>query len=41
MDDDPKHTAEITQEFMKAKKWDVLHEPSQSPDLSTTKLYSY
>lgn len=41
MDDDPKHTAEITQEFMKAKKWDVLQEPSQSPDLSTTELYSY
>lgn len=41
MDDDPKHTAKIIQEFMKAKKWDVLQDPSHSPDLSTTELYSY
>ncbi len=32
MDDDPKHTAKATQEFLKAKKWNILQWPSQSPD---------
>ena len=32
MDNDPKHTAKATKEFFKAKKWNVLQWPSQSPD---------
>ncbi len=34
MDDDPKHTAKATQEFLKVKKWIILQWPSQSPDLN-------
>ena len=34
MDNDPKHTAKATQEFIKAKKWNILEWPSQSPDLN-------
>ncbi|CAJ0960558.1 unnamed protein product [Ranitomeya imitator] len=34
MDNDPKHTAKTTQEFMSAKKWNILQWPSQSPDLN-------
>ncbi len=34
MDDDPKHTANATQEFVKIKKWIILQWPSQSPDLN-------
>ncbi len=33
MDNDPKHTAKATQEFLKVKKWNVRQWPSQSPDL--------
>ena len=33
MDNDPKHTAKATKEF-KAKKWNVMQWPSQSPDLN-------
>ena len=32
MDNDPKHTVKATKEFFKAKKWNVLQWPSQSPD---------
>ena len=32
MDNDPKHTAKATKEFFKAKKWNVMQWPSQSPD---------
>ncbi|MEE6496291.1 hypothetical protein FKM82_002289 [Ascaphus truei] len=28
MDNDPKHTAKATQEFFKAKKWNILQWPS-------------
>ncbi|KAG2456719.1 TCB1 transposase, partial [Polypterus senegalus] len=34
MDNDPKHTAQATQEFIKAKKWKILEWPSQSSDLN-------
>ena len=34
MDNDPKYTAKATQEFFKAKKWNILQWPSQSPDLN-------
>lgn len=34
MDNDPKHKAKATQEFIKAKKWNILEWPSQSPDLN-------
>ena len=34
MDNDPKHTAKATKEFFKAKKWNILQWPSQSPDLN-------
>ncbi len=34
IDDDPKHTAKATQEFLKLKKWNILQWPSQSPDLN-------
>ncbi len=30
---DPKHTAKATRELLKAKKWNILQWPSQSPDL--------
>jgi len=30
MDSDPKHTAKATQEFIKAKKWNILEWPSQT-----------
>ena len=33
-DNDPKHTAKVTQEFIAKKKWRVLNWPSQSPDLN-------
>lgn len=32
MDGDPKHTAKAIQEFLEAKKLDIIHWPSQSPD---------
>ncbi len=34
MDNDPKHTAKATQDLLKAKKWNILQWPSQSPDLN-------
>ena len=34
MDNDPKHTVKATKEFFKAKKWNVMQWPSQSPDLN-------
>ncbi len=34
MDNDPKHTAKATKEFLKGKKWTVMQWPSQSPDLN-------
>ncbi len=34
MDDDPKHTANATQEFLKVKKVHILQWPSQSPDFN-------
>ncbi len=34
MDNDPKHTAKATQEFLKVKKWNILQWPSQSPDFN-------
>lgn len=34
MDNDPKHAAKAIQEFLKAKKWDTLHWPSQLPYLN-------
>uniref|UniRef100_A0A8C5PF25 Transposase n=1 Tax=Leptobrachium leishanense TaxID=445787 RepID=A0A8C5PF25_9ANUR len=34
MDNDPKHTAKATKEFLKGQKWNVIQWPSQSPDLN-------
>lgn len=34
IDNDPKHTAKATQKFFKAKKWNILQWPSQSPGLN-------
>ncbi len=34
MDDDPKHTAEATKEFLKVKKWNILQWPSRYPDFN-------
>lgn len=34
MDNDPKRTAKATKAFIKAKKWNVLQWPRQSPDLN-------
>ncbi len=34
MDNDPKHTAKATKEFLKGKKWTVMQWPSQSPVLN-------
>ena len=36
MGNDSKHTAKATNELLKAKKWDILQWPSQSPDLNPT-----
>ena len=33
-DNDPKHTANTTKDFIREKKWKVLDWPSQSPDLT-------
>ncbi len=33
-DNDPKHPASSVKEFIRAKKWEVLNCPSQSPDLN-------
>ncbi len=33
-DNDPKHTANKTKDFIREKKWKVLDWPSQSPDLN-------
>ncbi|XP_063329234.1 CUB and sushi domain-containing protein 1-like isoform X2 [Pelmatolapia mariae] len=38
MNDDPKHTARVTQEFLEAKKLDILPLPSQRPNLKPTEL---
>ena len=38
VDNDPKHTAKATQDFLKAKKWNILQWPSQSPDLNPIEL---
>ena len=35
MDNVPKHTTKSTKEFFKAKKWNVMQWPSQSPDLNS------
>uniref|UniRef100_A0A8C5LTA8 Transposase n=1 Tax=Leptobrachium leishanense TaxID=445787 RepID=A0A8C5LTA8_9ANUR len=34
MDNDPKHTAKATKEFLKGQKWNVMQWPSQSLDLN-------
>lgn len=34
MDNDSKHTAKALEEFLKAKKWDLLQRPSHTPDLN-------
>uniref|UniRef100_A0A8C5Q1T4 Transposase n=1 Tax=Leptobrachium leishanense TaxID=445787 RepID=A0A8C5Q1T4_9ANUR len=34
MDNDSKHTAKATKEFLKGQKWNVMQWPSQSPDLN-------
>ena len=34
-DNDPKHTAKTTMEFIRSTKWTVLDWPSQSPDFYT------
>ncbi len=39
MDNDPKHTAQTTQEFLKVKKWIILQWPSQSPDFIPIELH--
>lgn len=42
MDHGPKHTAIATQEFLKAKTWDILQWLRQSPDLSPVEqLFGY
>lgn len=42
MDNDSKHTTKPTQEFLKAKKRDIIQWPSQSPDLILTEyVFSY
>ena len=33
-DNDPKHSAKTTKEFIRGKKWKVLDWPRQSPDLN-------
>ena len=33
-DNDPKHTANTTKDFIRETKWKVLDWPSQSPDLN-------
>ncbi len=35
-DNDPKHSAKATKEFIRGKKWRVLDWPNQSPDLKGT-----
>ncbi len=39
MNDDPKHTAKATQEFLKVKQWNILQWLSQSPDLDPIELH--
>ncbi len=34
LDNDPKYTAKATQEFLKAKQWNILQWPSQSSDFN-------
>uniref|UniRef100_A0A8C5Q3N9 Transposase n=1 Tax=Leptobrachium leishanense TaxID=445787 RepID=A0A8C5Q3N9_9ANUR len=34
MDNDPKHTAKATKEFLKGQKWNIMQWPNQSPDLN-------
>ena len=34
IDNDPQHTGKATKEFFKAKKWNVMQWPNQSPDLN-------
>ncbi len=41
MDDDLKHTAKSTQEFLKVKKWNILQWPSQSPVFNLTEHVFY
>ncbi len=38
VDNDPKHTAKATQEFLKVKKWIIMQWPSQSPYISSIDL---
>ena len=33
-DNDPKHTANTTKDFIRDKRWKVLDWPNQSPDLN-------
>ena len=39
MDNDPEQTAKATKEFFKAKKWNVMQWPSQSPDLNRLSMH--
>ncbi len=41
MDDDPKHTAKTTQEFLKVKIWNILQWPIQSLDLNPIEHVSW
>ena len=36
MNNDPEHITKTAPEFMKAKKWNILYWPNQSPDLKSS-----